>query len=171
VLNVLLNTELATDRNRVGDVFPVEIMKPVVVRGSVVLQERTPAAGRIVALERPGRVSGTASISLVLTSIGPLSEPIAASGNRVEIETAPLAFSGEATRGQDARRIGVGAGIGAAIGAILGGAEGAARGAAAGAGAGTAATLATRGRDLVLRPETLLEFRTVNEVPLFEVTR
>ncbi len=167
-LALLLNTEVSTDRNTVGDTFPIEIVEPVVVGGRVVLQERTPAVGRIVALERPGRVSGVASISLVLHSIT-LDEGL--SPGPVLLETEPVVFSGEATKGEDATKVGVGAGIGALIGGLFGGSDGAATGAAIGAGAGAAVVMTTRGQDLVLPPEMKLEFLVTREVPLFEVVR
>lgn len=169
-LAVFLNQGLSTEKNRIGDTFSVEIAEPVVVRGVTVVPGRTAATGRIDKLERPGRVSGTASLSLVLTSLSINQGPAVARGV-VEIETEPLVISGQDSTAKDAAKVGIGAGIGAAIGAILGGKEGAAKGAAVGGGAGTAGVLATRGQDLVLRPETKLEFRVVKEIPLFEVVR
>ncbi|MBI2003612.1 MAG: collagen-like protein [Parcubacteria group bacterium] len=169
--SVLLNTELATDKNQVGDTFSLEVIEPVVNRGRVVIPERTPATGRIVALERPGRVSGVASISLSIVSIGPYSEPAAIAGNHFSLETEQVVFFGEETKGEDATKVGVGAGVGALIGGLLGGRDGAAAGAAIGGGGAATAVMATRGREVILPPEKTLEFRVVKEVPLFEVVR
>jgi hypothetical protein len=64
------------------------------------------------------------------------------------------------SRGKDtATKVGIGAGIGAAIGAIAGGGKGAAIGAAVGAGGGTAIQIATRGQQVKVPSETLLEFK------------
>ena len=69
----------------------------------------------------------------------------------------PGCFQGEATKGEDATKVGVGAGIGAAIGGILGGGDGAAKGAAIGGAAGAGTVLATRGREVELASGTDIE--------------
>jgi hypothetical protein len=69
---------------------------------------------------------------------------------REELRTNPITFEGEATRGEDATKIGAGAVGGAIIGGILGGGDGAAKGAAIGGAAGTGVVLATRGREVTL---------------------
>ena len=71
-------------------------------------------------------------------------------GGREDLRTNPVSFEGEATRGEDATKIGAGAVGGAIIGGILGGGDGAAKGAAIGGAAGTGAVLATRGREVTL---------------------
>jgi hypothetical protein len=71
-------------------------------------------------------------------------------GAREELRTNPVTFEGEATKGEDATKIGAGAVGGAIIGGILGGGSGAAKGAAIGGAAGTGVVLATRGRDVTL---------------------
>ena len=63
---------------------------------------------------------------------------------------APISVQGEATKGEDAAKIGIGAGVGAAIGAIAGGKSGAAKGGAIGGAAGTGAVIATRGKEIEL---------------------
>ena len=73
---------------------------------------------------------------------------------RYDIATAPTSHIAPATKGEDAKKIGIGAGAGAVVGAILGGGDGAAKGAAIGGAAGTGAVLATRGKDLKLAPGT-----------------
>ena len=72
------------------------------------------------------------------------------SGQRDQARTHVVSFEGEATKSEDATKVGVGAGVGAAIGGILGGGSGAAKGAAIGGAAGAGTVLATRGRDVVL---------------------
>jgi hypothetical protein len=56
----------------------------------------------------------------------------------------------EATKGEDAKKIGIGAGAGAIVGGIIGGGKGAAIGAGVGGGAGTGAVLATKGKEVAL---------------------
>lgn len=100
-----------------------------------------------------GRVKGVASIAVALKRL------TLADGSTVEISTNPFSKQAPASRGRDAKRVGIGAGAGAVIGAIAGGGKGAAIGAGVGGGAGTAATMATRGDPAVIPDETLLTFR------------
>ncbi len=71
-------------------------------------------------------------------------------GNREDLKTNPLTFEAEATKGEDATKVGVGAVGGAILGGILGGKKGAAKGAAGGAAAGTGVVLATRGEEVTV---------------------
>ena len=109
-------------------------------------------AGIVTAAERAGRVKGRSRIAVQFTSLRH-------DGERHRIQTDPVEQIGEATKGEDAAKVGVGAGAGAVNGGILGGKKGAARGAAIGAGAGTGAVLATRGKDVSLEPGTAIEAR------------
>jgi hypothetical protein len=78
---------------------------------------------------------------------------------RVDIQAEPVARRAEATKSDDAKKIGIGAGVGAAVGAIIGGGSGAAKGAAIGGGAGTGAVLATRGKEVRLGAGTPINVR------------
>ena len=68
----------------------------------------------------------------------------------IPISTHSVSFEGEATKSEDATKVGAGAGIGAVIGGIVGGGKGAAKGAMIGGAAGAGTVLATRGRDVEL---------------------
>lgn len=146
-LAVVLDKQISTGTNNVGDTFPVSLTGAVVIDGQTILAEGVRLTGEIIALEKPGRASGVAQMVLVLKSAG-----------GVPIDTAPLTFKGKSTKEEDAGKIGIGAGIGAAVGALFGGKKGVAKGAAVGAGGGTGIVLATRGQDLVLEPEQTLAF-------------
>lgn len=146
-LEVILGRQLSTETNRAGDTFPVTLARGVVINGETVLEQGTQLTGEITALEKPGRVSGVAKMTLVLKSV-----------NGVAIDIAPLALEGEATKAEDAVKVGIGAGIGAAIGGLFGGGKGAAKGTAIGAGGGAGTVLATRGDAFVLPPEQQLTF-------------
>ena len=69
---------------------------------------------------------------------------------RIREKLLPPTKKGEATKGEDATKVGAGAGVGAVIGGLLGGGSGAAKGAAIGGAAGAGAVLATRGREIEL---------------------
>lgn len=115
----------------------------ITVDGVTVLPAGTVFSGQVIDVERPGRVEGRARLALRFTQAR-------VDGELQDIRTNPITLEGEATKGEDATKIGAGAGIGAVVGGIIGGGDGAAKGAAIGGAAGTGAVLATRGRDLEL---------------------
>ena len=86
-------------------------------------------------------MKGRASIALRFNEVTVMNTPY-------RITTARIAREAEATKGSDAKKIGIGAGVGTAIGAIAGGGKGAAIGAGVGGAAGTGAVLATRGKEV-----------------------
>jgi hypothetical protein len=110
-----------------------------------VLPTGTELNGAVTEVERSGRVKGRAHVAYRFTSLRYDSE-------RYDIATARISHQAQATKGEDAKKIGIGAGVGAAVGAIFGGGSGAAKGAAIGGGAGTGAVLATRGKEVRLGP-------------------
>ncbi len=75
------------------------------------------------------------------------------------VRTEPIVQEAEATKGEDAAKIGIGAGAGAVIGAVVGGKGGAAKGAVIGGAAGTGAVVATRGKEVRLDPGTDIPVR------------
>jgi hypothetical protein len=77
----------------------------------------------------------------------------------MSLRTDPVVREAEATKGEDATKIGIGAGAGAVIGAVVGGKSGAGKGAAIGGAAGTGAVMATRGKEVRLEPGTDIPVR------------
>jgi hypothetical protein len=144
-LPLRLRSAVASDTSRVEDAVRAELREAVVVNGATVLPAGTELAGVVTEAERSGRVKGRARVGYRFNTL-------TYDGERYDIATAPLAHEAEATKGEDATKIAVGAGAGAAIGAILGGGDGAAKGAAIGGAAGTGAVLATRGEEIRLGP-------------------
>ena len=144
-LSLRLRSAVASDTSRVEDAVRAELREAVVVNGTTVLPAGTEVAGVVTTAERSGRVKGRARVAYRF-------ETLNHGGERYDIATALLSHQAEATKGEDATKIAVGAGAGAAIGAILGGGDGAAKGAAIGGAAGTGAVLATRGEEVRLGP-------------------
>jgi hypothetical protein len=144
-LRLDLGTALGTDTAKVEDAVTATLRQPVSVAGEVVLPAGTVLHGTVTNVERPGRVKGRARLSYHFTRL-------VADGTAYSVRTAAVGHEGEATKSEDATKIGVAAGAGAVIGGILGGGDGAAKGAAIGGAAGTGTVLATRGRDLKLAP-------------------
>jgi hypothetical protein len=107
---------------------------------------------RLVSAKSAGHFAGSSVVVLVLTRI--------AVGSKVyPVQTGQFTKQGGSRGKRSAIMIGGGAAAGAAIGAIVGGGKGAAIGAAAGAGTGTGVQAMTKGEQIKLPAETLLEFQ------------
>jgi hypothetical protein len=152
VLPLELRSALASDVSQVEDSVRAVLRAPLSVNGRDVLPRGTEIVGSVLEAERAGRVKGRARIAFHFTSLRYDSEVYRVRSEAIERE-------GEATKGEDATKIGVGAGAGAALGALLGGGKGAAKGAAIGAAAGTGVVMATRGHEVRLEPGEPVEAR------------
>jgi hypothetical protein len=144
-LRLRLQSAIASDTSRVEDTVRAELTQAVSADGATVLPAGTQVVGNVTDVERSGRVKGRARIAYRFNSV-------THDGERYDVVTAPLSHEAEATKGEDATKIAVGAGAGAAIGALLGGGDGAAKGAAIGGAGGTGVVLATRGEEVRLGP-------------------
>jgi hypothetical protein len=148
-LEITLETAVASDTSKVEDAVRGRIAKAVVVSGMTAIPAGAPVKGTVVAVERSGKVKGRASIALRFNEVMVANTPY-------RIQTTRIVRQAEATKGEDAKKIGIGAGVGTAIGAIAGGKKGAAIGAGVGGGAGTAAVMATRGEEVRIPAGTTL---------------
>lgn len=153
VLTIRLINTLRSDQSRPGDRFTAVLDEPITSSSGVIAPRGSTVEGSVVASREAGRVTGLSELSLELDRL------MLRDGRSLELVTDALTQQGEASRGKDAAKVGVGTAIGAAIGAIAGGRRGAGIGAATGAGAGTADVLLTRGKPVVLSAETRLSFR------------
>jgi hypothetical protein len=144
-LRLELTTAVASDSSKVEDPVRAELRQAVAIDGETVLPAGTAFVGSVTGVERSGRVKGRAGVSYSFSSLS-------YGGDRYEVRTASISHQAEATKGEDAKKIAIGAGAGAAIGAILGGGDGAAKGAAIGGASGTGVVLATRGKEVRLGP-------------------
>ena len=142
-LRLDLVTPLDSGTSRVEDVVRATLRQAVTVNDETVLPAGTELTGNVTGVAGSGRVKGRARIAYRFTSLRLGNE-------RHAIQTAVIAHEAQATKGEDAKKIGIGAGIGAAVGAIVGGGDGAAKGAAIGGAGGTGVVLATKGKEVRL---------------------
>ena len=142
-LHLTLETPVSSETATVEKVVRARVARPVVISGMTVIPEGAPVTGIVVAAERAGRVKGRATLALRFDRVIVAKTPYT-------IDTARIVRQAEATKGEDATKIGIGAGVGTAIGAIAGGKKGAAIGAGVGGGAGAGAVLATRGKEVTI---------------------
>ena len=89
---------------------------------------------------------------------------IVVNGGTIPLVTGDYSVSGSSRGATTATRVGGGAALGAVNGAIAGGGRGAAVGAGVGAGAGTAVQVMTKGEQVHVTSETLLEFTLQQDV-------
>src|SRR5688572_756633 len=138
-----LTSSVSSETAQVEAPVSARLRRAVTVDGETVLPAGAIVNGEVSEVDRAGRVKGRSRLGLRFTSV-------VIDGRRESLRTNPVAFEGEASKGEDATKIGAGAGIGAAIGGLLGGGSGAAKGAVIGGAAGTGAVLATRGKEVEL---------------------
>jgi hypothetical protein len=138
-----LKTAVASDTSQVEDTVRATLRRAISIDGNQVLPAGTEVVGAVTNAERSGRVKGRATVAFRFTSLEH-------AGDRYDIRTEAISRRAEATKGEDATKIAVGAGAGAAVGALLGGGGGAAKGAAIGGAGGTGVVLATRGKEVRL---------------------
>jgi hypothetical protein len=144
-----LLTSLTSETAAVEDQVRARLKQAVSVNGETVIPNGVTLVGSVTEVERSGRVQGRARLAMRFTEV-------TFNGERHRLNTQPLSFEAEATKKEDATKVGVGAGVGAVIGGILGGGKGAAKGAAIGGAAGGGAVLATRGKEVELASGTAL---------------
>jgi hypothetical protein len=144
-----LETPLSSESAQVEAPVRARLTQAVVVNGVTTLPAGAIVSGEVTSVGRAGRVKGRSSLAFTFNQVR-------ADNMSAPIRTAPLSYVGEASKGEDATKIGAGAVGGAIVGGIVGGGEGAAKGAAIGGAAGTGVVLATRGKDVELASGTSL---------------
>lgn len=140
-IRIRLSHPLSSKNAVNGQSFEATLDRDLVIDGVTVAERGAKVMGKVVETTGSGRVSGRARMTLTLAEL-------AAGSKTLSLDTHPLAFEAESTKGRDARRIGIATGIGTAIGAIAGGGKGAAIGAGIGAGAGAGTTVMTKGEEV-----------------------
>lgn len=141
-----------SDKNHVGDRFRASLEQDLAVDGVVVAPKGADAYGRLAEAKEAGHLEGKSQLKLELTDI--------LINNRLQpVMSGDYEVSGSSRGSNTAKKVGVGALAGTVIGAIAGGGKGAAIGAGVGAGAGAAVQIATKGEQVHVPSETLLDFR------------
>jgi hypothetical protein len=145
-----LTTAISSATATVEMPVTARLREAIVIDGETAIPAGSTLHGEVFEVDRAGRVRGRAHVAVRFNEVR-------MQGTSEDLRTDPVIFQGEATKGEDATKVGVGAGIGAAIGGLLGGGDGAAKGAAIGGAAGAGTVLATRGREVNLASGTDIE--------------
>jgi hypothetical protein len=141
-----------SSKNHVGDIFHASLETDLNVNGQLIARKGTDVYGRLATAEKAGNFSGKSELQLELTRM-------VIDGHDYPLISSDYNVQGKGRGGDTAKKVGGGAVLGAIIGGIAGGGKGAAIGAAAGGGAGAAVQVITKGQQVKVPSETLLEFR------------
>jgi hypothetical protein len=146
-------------KNHVGDRFQASLEEPLMVDGNVVVAKGADVYGRLAESEKSGTFTGRSQLRLELTGI-------VVNGQTVPIVTGEYELTGKSRGASTAKRAVGGAVVGTIIGAIAGGGKGAAIGAGAGAGVGAGSEIITKGDQVKVPSETLLDFTLQQDVSI-----
>jgi len=138
-------------KNHVGDRFEASLEEPVTVDGRVVVPKGASVYGRLEVAKTSGTFTGRSELRLALTEI-------VINGQTVALVSGEYEVSGKSRGASTAKRTVGGAAVGSIIGAIAGGGKGAAIGAGAGGALGAGSEIITKGDQVKIPSETLLDF-------------
>jgi hypothetical protein len=138
-----------------GQSFSGTVATDVMADGLVAIRQGTGVTGRVSAVQEAGHYKGNSLLTVELVSIN-------RHGDSIAVSTQPYSVEGKGRGKNTAAKVGGGAAIGAIIGAIAGGGKGAAIGSAAGAGVGAGANTITRGEQVKIPSESMVNFQLTN---------
>ena len=138
-------------KNHAGDRFQASLQEPLTVDGNVVVPKGSDVYGRLAESKESGKFSGRSQLQLELTGV-------VVNGQTVPVATGEYELTGKSRGASTAKRTIGGAAVGSIIGAIAGGGKGAAIGAGVGGAAGAGSEIITKGDQVKIPSETLLEF-------------
>ena len=146
-------------KNHVGDRFQASLEEPLAIDGNIVVAKGADVYGRLTEAKTSGTFTGRSQLQLELTGI-------VVSGQTVPVVTGEYELIGKSRGASTAKRTVGGAAVGSIIGAIAGGGKGAAIGAGVGAGVGAGSEIITKGDQVKIPSETLLDFTLQQDVSI-----
>jgi hypothetical protein len=152
IIPVRVTDALSSKDAQPNQVFHGSLAGDLIADGMVAVPHGATVVGRVVDAKDAAHFAGSSLLSIELTQIDTKSR---------QIPVVTEAYSKEgAGRGKNtAVKTGGGAALGAIIGALAGGGKGAAIGAAAGGATGAGVNAVTRGQQVQIQPETLINFK------------
>ena len=146
-------------KNHAGDRFQASLEQPLIVDGKVVVAKGADVYGRLAESKESGTFTGKSQLRLELTGI-------VVNGQTVPLVTGEYELTGKSRGASTAKRTAGGAAVGSIIGAIAGGGKGAAIGAGVGGGVGAGSETITKGDQVKVPSETLLDFTLQQDVSI-----
>ena len=141
-----------SSKNHVGDIFHASLETDLTVNNMLVARKGADVYGRLAEAKEAGHIAGSSELQLELTRM-------VIDGHDYPLVSSDYTLQGKGRGSNTAKKVGGGAVAGAIIGAIAGGGKGAAIGAGVGSAAGAGVQVLTRGQQVKVPSETLLEFR------------
>jgi hypothetical protein len=141
-----------SSKNRAGDRFRASLEANLESGGVIIAPRGSDVYVQLTDARGAGHLSGHAELKLEVTGI-------LINNTVVPIVTGEYEVAGKGRGGNTAKKAAGGAVVGAIIGALAGGGKGAAIGAGVGAGAGATVNIITKGEQVRVPSETMLEFR------------
>ena len=141
-----------SSKQQVGYRFTANLETNLHADDVIVAPRGTTLYGRLANAKSAGNVSGGAELTLELTDI-------VINGTAYPLLSSTYQVASQGQGNKTAKRVVGGTGLGALVGGLAGGGKGAAIGAGAGAAAGTTVSAATKGTQVSVPSESLLEFR------------
>jgi type IV secretion system protein VirB10 len=168
---------ISTRTAREGDYVYMRTATPIVAENEIVIPENSYVQGVVTHSKRPGRVTGTAELSIRIETltlatgkvikVRPTMRSIDSEGTDQKVVGNENEVKQGASKGKDAETIATTGGAGAAIGGLADRSwKGAGIGAGAGAGVGLATVLLTRGREVELKQGTTIDVIFEHAVPI-----
>ena len=146
-------------KNQAGDRFQASLEEPLVVDDKVIVAKGADVYGRLADSKESGTFTGRSQLRLELTGI-------VVNGQTVPMVTGEYELTGKSRGASTAKRTVGGAAVGSVIGAIAGGGKGAAIGAGVGGGVGAGSEIITKGDQVKVPSETLLDFTLQQDVSI-----
>jgi len=150
-VTVRLIDPIDSEKNQTGDTFHATLNTPLTSDGEEAVPAGVELTGHLVEVKSAGKFAGQSAVVLQLDSLS-------SGGKTYNLQTDQYRKEGSSRGKNTAEKVGGGAILGGIIGAIAGGGKGAAIGSAAGAGVGGGVQAATKGQQIKLPSETVLNF-------------
>ncbi len=150
-LTVRLIDPIDSEKNQTGDTFHATLNTALNSDGEQAVPAGVELTGHLASVKSAGKFAGQSEVVLQLDSL-------AVGGKTYSLQTDQYKKTGSSRGKNTAEKVGGGAVLGGIIGAIAGGGKGAAIGSAAGAGVGGGVQAATKGQQIKLPSETVLNF-------------
>lgn len=162
-LAVRLVDQIDSETAQQGQTFHATLDSPLAVEGETAIPAGYDVEGHVVDVKSAGKFAGQSLLILQL-------DRIAVGKKYYNIQTDEYKRQGSSRTKNTATKVGAGAALGAIIGGIAGGGKGAAIGAAAGGGLGGGVQAATKGQQIKLASETVLNFTLQGPVTVVPTT-
>jgi len=159
IVPIRITEELNSKTAQTNDVFHGSLAADLGTQGVIAIPRGATVIGRVVEAKDAAHFKGSSLLTLELTEVS-------TRGQKLTLVTDTFSKQGEGRGKNTAEKTGGGAAFGAIIGALAGGGKGAAIGGLAGAAAGSGVNAVTRGQQVDIPSETLINFHLQSPVTL-----